>query len=142
MAVSVFVFDGPLLLIQRRAIGKYHCGSQWANTCCSHPHWNEDHKICAERRLKEELGFTVPLTEQRVFEYSADVGSDLHEHEQVTMFTADVNRASLDIVPNPEEVSEIRWVGANDLRDEIARSPAHFTPWFRIYMDEFPDFSF
>ena len=32
LALSVFVFSGDALLIQRRAHGKYHCGGQWANT--------------------------------------------------------------------------------------------------------------
>jgi isopentenyl-diphosphate delta-isomerase len=41
LAISVFVFSGTKLLIQQRAKGKYHCPGRWANTCCSHPHWQE-----------------------------------------------------------------------------------------------------
>ena len=41
LAVSVFVFAGPRLLIQRRAGSKYHCAGQWANTCCTHPDFAE-----------------------------------------------------------------------------------------------------
>ena len=50
-AVSIFVFCGADLLVQRRAAGKYHCGGLWANSCCSHPHWGETLQDCAERRL-------------------------------------------------------------------------------------------
>ena len=54
-AVSVFVMDGTKVLIQQRAMGKYHTPGLWANTCCTHPEWGEEPAICAVRRLREEL---------------------------------------------------------------------------------------
>ena len=57
-AVSVFVLDGTRVLIQKRAAGKYHTPGLWANTCCTHPLWEEDAAFCAVRRLREELGIT------------------------------------------------------------------------------------
>ena len=42
LAISIFLYAGSQLLIQRRAMGKYHCGGLWANTCCTHPHMNEN----------------------------------------------------------------------------------------------------
>ena len=57
-AVSVFVLHGDAILLQRRALGKYHTPGLWANTCCTHPHWDENAKTCAVRRLEEELGIT------------------------------------------------------------------------------------
>ena len=37
-AFSIFIFNtkGELLL-QQRALDKYHAAGLWANTCCSHP---------------------------------------------------------------------------------------------------------
>lgn len=142
LAVSVFVFSGDHLLIQRRADAKYHCGGQWANTCCTHPHWDETLASSASRRLREELGFCVPLKVHREVEYAADVGNGLHEHELVTMFTGTADRDRLVIVPNPAEVSETAWVTPADLRADMARNPDAFTPWFRIYAERFPDFRF
>lgn len=72
-------------------------------------------------------------------EYSADVGNGLHEHERVHMFTADVDRDEIALVPDPDEVAETRWVSAAALRREIAETPGLFTPWFRIYVERFPD---
>ena len=41
-AFSIFVFnDKNELLLQKRAIDKYHSGGLWTNTCCSHPRKNE-----------------------------------------------------------------------------------------------------
>ncbi len=62
-AFSVFIFNEQNeLLIQQRALHKYHSAGQWANSCCSHPKPNEDTQKAAERRLQEELGFATPLT--------------------------------------------------------------------------------
>ncbi|WP_244314090.1 isopentenyl-diphosphate delta-isomerase [Roseibium denhamense] len=142
LAVSVFVFDGDHLLIQKRAAGKYHCGGQWANTCCSHPHWDESIESCAERRLTEELGFTLPLVRHQTVEYEASVGEGLKEHERVTLFSARTDRTALAVKPNPEEVEEVRWITAGELHAEVADNPEDFTPWFRIYLQRFPEFDF
>lgn len=142
LAISVFVFDGPHLLIQQRAKTKYHCGGLWANTCCSHPNWDEPVEACAGRRLREELGLSLPLERRRTVEYSADVGGGLHEHERVTMFVAEVDRESLALEPDPDEVMATRWITVPDLLAELQAHPERFTPWFRLYLDRYPDLSF
>ncbi len=139
LAVSVFVFDGDHLLIQQRAADKYHCGGQWANTCCTHPHWGENLQVCAERRLQEELGFSLPLTEMRVEEYSADVGNGLHEHERVTLYRGEADKELLRVRPNQSEVSQTRWITAEELKLEMANRPEAFTPWLHIYLNRFPN---
>lgn len=142
LAVSVFVFDGDLLLIQKRASHKYHCGGLWANTCCTHPHWHETLEACAARRLDEELGFTLPLTRHETVEYLAPVGNGLREHERVTLFSAQADHKSLVIMPEPEEVDAVRWIGPEALHREVAERPQDFTPWFRIYLKRFPALKF
>jgi len=142
LALSVFIFDGDKLLIQRRAFGKYHCGGQWANTCCTHPHFGEDIETAAHRRLKEELGFTVPVEERLIVEYSANVGGGLWERERVHMFRADVKKQDIQENLNPEEVCEIKWVTGDELKADMKKNPAHYTPWFRIYLNRYPDLNF
>jgi isopentenyl-diphosphate delta-isomerase len=139
LAISAFVFCGDALLIQRRALTKYHCGGQWANTCCTHPHWGEDVASAAVRRLREELGLDLSLAPARVVEYEAAVGEGLTEHERVHMFTAVVEDRALALAPDPAEVSETRWATAEELQSEIAEAPTRFTPWFRIYLERYPD---
>lgn len=135
-AVSVFVTDGPRVLIQRRALSKYHTPGLWANTCCTHPAWNEDAASCAVRRLAEELGITglSPSFADRV-EYRADVGAGLTEHEVVDIFVAEAGPA-MPLAPNPDEVMDTAWVSLNDLRADVQTHPAKYTPWLRIYMTE------
>jgi len=133
-AVSVFVLDGPRVLIQQRAAGKYHTPDLWANTCCTHPRWEEDPAACALRRLREELGITGlrPAFAGRV-EYRADVGGGLVEHERVEIFVARAG-PGLVVEPDPSEVQAVRWVELHDLSAEVRRNPARFTPWLRIYL--------
>jgi isopentenyl-diphosphate Delta-isomerase len=138
-AVSVFVVDGARVLIQKRAAGKYHTPGLWANTCCTHPRWDEEAATCAIRRLREELGITglYPTYAGRV-EYRAEVGQGLVEHELVDIFVAEAS-PELRVVPNPSEVEDVRWVDLYDLKAEVLRQPERFTPWLRIYLTDHLD---
>ncbi|WP_293576067.1 isopentenyl-diphosphate Delta-isomerase [Phaeobacter sp.] len=141
-AVSVFVVKGSDILMQRRALSKYHTPGQWANTCCTHPHWQEDAARCAVRRMNEELGITGLYPEFRqTLEYRAEVGNGLVEHEVVDVFLAHAHR-DLELSPNPDEVMETRWVNYHDLLAEVHRHPSRFTPWVKIYLDRYADVIF
>lgn len=134
LAISVFVMRGQDLLLQRRALGKYHTPGLWTNTCCTHPHWGEDPVACAQRRLREELGISglQPRLGDKI-EYRADVGNGLTEHELVDILLAEAP-AELSVTPNPDEVGAVRWVGLAALDAELGQWPERFTPWMRIYM--------
>lgn len=139
-AVSVFVTDGTRdvlrVLIQRRALAKYHTPGLWANTCCTHPRWDEQGQACAMRRLQEELGISgLDLIPVGQVEYRADVGGGMVEHEVVEIFRANAG-PDLPLSLNPDEVMAARWVDLDTLRAEISSQPARFTPWLRIYLDQ------
>ncbi|MBT8454551.1 MAG: isopentenyl-diphosphate Delta-isomerase [Alphaproteobacteria bacterium] len=138
-AVSVFVMRGEEVLIQRRALSKYHTPGLWANTCCTHPDWDESPIDCAIRRLRQELGITglFPSHRDRV-EYRADVGGGMIEHEVVDLFLAEAT-PEMPLDPNPDEVCDTRWVSLYDLAAEVARWPDRFSPWLRIYLEEHRD---
>ncbi len=141
-AVSVFVLAGARVLIQQRALSKYHTPGLWANTCCTHPHWGEDPAACAVRRLREELGIAgLTVAGAGQVEYRAEVGGGLIEHEVVDVFTA-VADPSLPLSPNPAEVAATRWVDLYDLAAETRRWPERFTPWLRIYLSDHLDMIF
>ena len=135
-AVSVFVLCGDEILIQRRAMGKYHTPGLWANTCCTHPNWGEAAQDCAERRLREELGIEGLRLEHRdQVEYRADVGGGLIEHEVVDIFLARVTH-HIPVAPNPDEVMDTDWITRKALQVRIRQAPEQFTPWLRIYLDK------
>lgn len=139
-AVSVFVLrkgPGPFeILLQQRALSKYHTPGLWANTCCTHPMWDEAPEACAVRRLEDELGLTGLQPQYRdQLEYRADVGGGLVEHEQVDVFVAYAG-AELRMQPNPEEVMDTGWKTLDALRAEIEANPQKFSPWLKIYLQQ------
>jgi isopentenyl-diphosphate delta-isomerase len=131
-AFSVFVFDdrGELLL-QRRALGKYHSAGRWSNTCCGHPRPDEAIAAAAERRLEEEMGFRCPLLPVFEFRYRARVGPDLHEHEHDAVF---VGHFSGTPRPDPAEVAEWRHAGLAWLKGDLRRTPNRYTVWLRLIL--------
>jgi isopentenyl-diphosphate delta-isomerase len=139
LAVSVFVFSGEELLMQRRALGKYHSGGQWANSCCTHPYWREPLLRAAERRTREELGLSIALKPAGVITYRASVGSGLIEHERVQIFHAEADRDRLCLMPNPDEVMETRLVSVAALCFAAKVNPGDFAPWFRIYLERWDE---
>ena len=142
LAVSVFLFSGDEMLIQQRAAGKYHCGRLWANSCCTHPHWNERPEIAAQRRTREELGASVTLTPAGRLTYRASVGQGLIEHERVQLFQARVDKAELCLDPDPQEIMGTRWVSRAAIGAAIRNRPQDFAPWFRIYMARWQELGF
>ena len=104
-AFSVFIFNkkGEMLL-QQRAVNKYHSGGLWTNACCSHPAEGEDTIAAAHRRLLEEMGFDTPVEKVFDFVYKADFDNGLTEYEFDHVFVGEYSGA---INFNKEEVIEI-----------------------------------
>lgn len=139
LAISIFVFERDRLLMQRRALGKYHSGGLWTNTVCTHPHWNETVSAAAQRRLVEELGFSVPLQPAGTIDYHADVGSGLIEHERVSLFTGHADASTLIVKHDPDEVMDYRWMSMQEVRDLVSSKPDEVTEWMKIYIGQLVD---
>lgn len=136
-AFSVFLFNekGEMLL-QKRAPGKYHSPNQWTNAVCSHPKSDESYHDGAKRRLKEELGIEVEISEKFNFIYKAKVGENLWEHELDYVFTGKFDG---EFHLNNEEVSEVRYISLENLEREMAENPSEFTEWFKIILKEYKE---
>ena len=73
-AFSIFILnDDNELLLQKRALNKYHSPGLWTNTCCSHPRDNEDVLNAGNRRLVEEMGFKTELKPFLSFVYKVNL---------------------------------------------------------------------
>ena len=135
-AISVFITCGDEMLIQQRALDKYHSGGLWANACCSHPAPAEDAADCAHRRLFEELGIHLPMEHMGTYDYRADVGNGLWEAEFVDLFHAKVESKDLPLALVASEVADAQWISISALKNHLARSPEQFTAWFKLYMGD------
>ncbi len=136
-AISVCVTNARgEMLLQRRALRKYHSGGLWTNTCCTHPRVGEEVAEAAARRLKEELGVDCRLNFLCITHYRADVGAGLVEDEVVHMFHGQFDGEPR---PNPDEVMDCGWFSRERLIEDVARNPQAYTYWFRHYLEEHAD---
>ena len=128
-AFSVFAFNpAGELLLQRRALGKYHSPGLWTNSACGHPRPGETTGDAAARRFAEELGIEPnALEEVGILRYRAEL-ADLVENELDHLLVTEI---SIDPAPDPDEVMEWRFVPLDELDEWIARArETEFTAWF------------
>lgn len=132
-AFSVFILRKSAtaveFLLQQRHTQKYHGAGLWTNTCCSHPQPGEDTIAAGQRRLQEELGFTVSLREIGIFTYRAEFSNGLIENEVDHVLLGYFDEA-LTINPNPQEVMAYRWSSIPQAMQDYQVAPQHYTPWF------------
>lgn len=129
-AFSIFIFNSQgEMLIQQRAMSKYHSAGLWTNACCSHPGPGEDVELSARIRLKEEMGFDTPV--QKVFEfiYRAGFENGLTEHELDHVFTGIYDGP---VNFNPDEVMDYAYRPMDHILFSLSRSPKEYTAWFEI----------
>jgi isopentenyl-diphosphate delta-isomerase len=131
-AFSILIFNNQgEILLQQRALSKYHSGGLWTNTCCSHPRPNEVALEAANRRLMEEMGFTTDLEFVFKFIYKAKLDHDLTEHEFDHVFTGTFNDTPK---INLEEANDWKWMNMKSLSQDIQINPDHYTVWFKDIM--------
>lgn len=136
-AFSVFIYnDKGELLLQQRALHKYHTPGEWANSCCSHQRDGETSIEAGKRRLQEEMGFVTELKERTTFIYKAKFDNGLTEHELDHIMVGIYNE---DPVINPEEVADFKWMSIPDIQLDIKLNPEKYTAWFKIIMSEHLD---
>ncbi|MBS1928947.1 MAG: isopentenyl-diphosphate Delta-isomerase [Chitinophagaceae bacterium] len=131
-AFSIFIFNSKNeLLLQQRALDKYHSAGLWSNTCCSHPSPGEDTAHAAAKRLKEEMGIETPLQHAFHFIYRAEFENQLTEHELDHVF---VGKFDGEPEPNPNEVSDISYQTVEQLLSDMKENPQNFTVWFKLIL--------
>ncbi|RZL50641.1 MAG: isopentenyl-diphosphate Delta-isomerase [Pedobacter sp.] len=137
-AFSIFIFNRKgELLMQQRALDKYHSAGKWTNTCCSHPRPLELTEDAAKRRLKEEMGMDCELTYGFNFLYKAAFSNELTEHEFDHVYFG-----ISDQMPqiNPSEVASYKYVNLQDLQRDLIENPDLYTAWLKVCFNKVLDF--
>ena len=129
-AFSVFILDYKnKILLQKRALSKYHSPGLWTNTCCSHQRLNETSLQAGNRRLIEEMGIDLELKEIFTFKYKAPFSNGLTENELDHVLIGYTERNP---IINPDEVSDWKWVDIELIHQDLALNPKNYTIWFKI----------
>jgi len=132
-AVSVIIFNSKKqMLLQKRAIVKYHSAGLWTNTCCSHPRPGEEPLNAAKRRLYEEMGIRCELQKMFDLTYETKLGNDLSEHEFDHVFAGISDDVPL---PDPMEVSDWKFMNVSDIKSALETDPTRFTEWFKLIFE-------
>lgn len=133
-AFSVFIFNAKgEVLLQQRALSKYHSPGLWTNTCCSHPRPGETTEQAAHRRLKEEMGFDCTLQHKFSFIYKVQFDNGLYEHELDHVYTG-VYEEEPSI--NPDEVNTFKWIKWEQLLEDVNKNMADYTFWLRQILEQ------
>ena len=149
-AFSVLLFDtNDRLLLQRRSDDKITFPGIWANSCCSHPLDIDGENgeavagviSAAKRKLDQELGIPPSVTSEwdfihiGSFQYRCRWDENWVEHEIDHVL---VVKADVEVTPNPNEISDIKWVEM-ELLDQIMDGEVSddmvIAPWFRAIHD-------
>lgn len=129
-AFSVFIFNSRgEMLLQQRAAHKYHSPGLWTNACCSHPQPGEDTKEAAIRRLREEMGFTIPVQKIFDFVYKAAFDNGLTEYEFDHVFAGEYEGP---VLFNTDEVQNICYKIMPEISNSLQTHPQKYTAWFHL----------
>ena len=151
-AFTALIFNGDgKLLLTKRGDGKMLWPSDWDGTVASHPRESETYVSSAERRMPEEIGIECKMSYVNKFEYHVpykDVGSEneicgtligtmerriTSEHDNWNNFKPPVNK---------DEISEIKWISPDELKNELEQNADAYCPWMVIallLLDSEPD---
>jgi len=134
-AFSVFIFnDKNELMLQQRALDKYHSPGLWTNTCCSHQRNGETNIEAGKRRLFEEMGFVTELKETTSFIYKAPFDNGLTEHELDHIMIGYYNdEPNINI----EEVASWKCMEIEAVKRDMVLHPEIYTAWFKIIFEKF-----
>ncbi|TXG35686.1 isopentenyl-diphosphate Delta-isomerase [Seonamhaeicola maritimus] len=134
-AFSVLIFNKKNeLMLQQRALDKYHSPGLWTNTCCSHQRDGETNIEAGRRRLQEEMGFVTNLEESISFIYKAPFDNGLTEHELDHVLLGEYEDEP---IINKEEVASWKWMPIEAVKVDISLNPHLYTEWFKVIFEKF-----
>ena len=94
---------------------------------------NESYEDCIKKEMREEIGISIPV--KRLFTYPFFDTFDKAWH-CVFVGTSDDN-----IIPDTREIQKIKWIGVDELKEDIIKNRNIYTPPFirgmKKYFDDF-----
>ena len=138
LAFSCWLFnDRHQFLLTRRSLTKKAWPGVWTNSVCGHPQSGESFEEAIVRRCKFEVGVTAadvtPVFPE--FSYREADSSGIVENERCPVYAA---RQASEVILNPEEVMDYRWISLSDLAQALDAAPFMFSPWMQRQFSHLP----
>jgi len=133
-AFSIVIFNSKgEMLLQRRAIEKYHSGGLWTNACCSHPGPGEAIEDAGKRKLLQEMGFACDLNFSHKFIYKVEFDNQLTEYEWDYVLVGYYDGAPS---VNPDEAQSWKYQSLESIRNDAEQNPDAYTCWFKLILKQ------
>lgn len=135
LAFSCYLFNGAgQLLLTRRALTKRVFPGVWTNSCCGHPAPAEPLDLAVRRRVRQELGITLPSVMLLLprFRYQAQMDGVL-ENEICPVYAA-YSDGPLDL--DPAEVADATWVDWAGFSRQVLSGQRPISPWCALQVAE------
>jgi isopentenyl-diphosphate delta-isomerase len=133
-AFSILIFNSKgEMLLQQRAVEKYHSGGLWTNACCSHPRPGEAIEDAGKRKLIQEMGFECDLNYSHKFLYKVELDNQLTEYEWDYVLVG-----YYDGIPqiNLNEAQAWRFESLEAIRNDATQNPDTYTCWFKLIINQ------
>jgi isopentenyl-diphosphate delta-isomerase len=130
LAFSCYIFDeNNKVLVTKRADSKKVWPSVWTNSVCGHPAPGESFEDAIKRRAQYELGLEVFNIEVKLpkYRYKTPPFNGIIENEFCPVFFA---KTHTEPYPNPEEVSEYKWLTWDELVNEAGNDQKDVWSWW------------
>lgn len=131
-AFSALIFnDEGKLLLTKRSESKMLWPNDWDGTVASHPSESETYVSSAERRMPEEIGIGCKMNYVNKFEYHVpykDIGSENEICGTLIGVIDSFDKSSL----IKDEISEIKWISPDELKNELEQNRDAYCPWMAI----------
>lgn len=120
------------LFIARRSDGKKLWPGFWDGTVASHLFKGEDYEEASKRRLLQEIGLTGPEVRYLFKFHYAVRYKDIGAENEICAVTVVRGIDAKEVLPNSDEISDIRHITVGELVDDLREDGNRYTPWLRL----------
>lgn len=116
------------ILSQRRSVNKKAYPNRWTDSASGHVDEGEDYETAIHREMFEEIGVTTELQFLGTFLLVGE-----QDGVKVPVFNGVFEGAipaTTSIKPSEDEVSEVAWMGLDELKNSMKDNPDLYTPGF------------
>ena len=90
---------------------------------------NESYEECINKEMKEEIGISIPV--KFLFK------SSFFDKQDKAFHAVFVGKTDQEIKPDKREMSEVKWIKADELKKDIKEHPEQYTPPFVAGMKKY-----